>query len=532
MTSTFCDSHQDPPLLCWTDDGPSSPARSLFTTRYSVRHASELSPAPSPSNVGSRSPSEKDFGRWDIPMLPTGTGGYNFLSPGVPNNYLHKRRFSVGPIREDADIIDDFNVDGVCHYEDPSEVGLEENLETEIDGLLEALTDYHSKRVTMSSAPLLPLPEELSPTGGTASPQLYFDSPLPQLVTASTLFGSDPDTPPLTSSSPRSSKGSYFSPTKSPSLKSKRSFTPITPSTDGWRSPPSLATVPERKASTSDYLGREGHPGHSEACSTGSPGIPEYFTRERSLSISSETRRAHHTNLPPIRTVIPEDSFLHRRGKDSISSEITIMDDHRNHVESQADQSLSSRFSDDDASEMTETGYLDPGFDHVYLSNSSAVPTRSAQPDVDSPYGPGALGGRYSPTSSISLGFVGYPPPINVRSAPSPKRRMFQSLFSHNSSSKELKRPKGRDPIKTQPPTSQPVDARSFATSSSKSSSKEKKRVEKAEKRAQLAAQLRAKELQQTKEADRGTSSRATASKKALAAWEEGGAMYSMDGIF
>lgn len=515
MASTFCDSNQDPPLLCWADDGLLSPAQPPFMTRYSVRHTPELSPATSPS--------EQDFGRWDAQRPSTNTSSHNFLTPGDLDDYLHKRRFSVGPIREDADATGDSTTDGLYHYDDSADVGLEEDLEVEIDGLLEELTDYHSKRATMSSAPLLPLPEELSPAGGSASPQLYFDSPLPQLVTTS-MFGGDPDTPSLISSSPRSSKWSYFSPTKSPSLKSGRSFTPITPSTDGWRSPPSLATVPER-TSTPEYFGSAGHPSPSEAWPPVPPGVPEDVTRGRRVSGPSEPRRAHHTNLPPIRTIIPEDSAIHRRGKNSISSENTIMDDHRSRIVSQANQSLSSRFSDDDASEVTEVG-----FDHVYLSGSSAIPVRTAQPGVDLSYGPDALSVRYSPVSSTSLGFVGYPPSVSVRSAPSPKRGRLQSLFSQSNSPKELKRSKGRDPNKTQPSTSQPMDTRSFATISSKSSNKEKKKAEKAEKRAQLAAQLRAKELQQT-EKDRGTS-RATASKKVLGAWEEGGAMYSMDGIF
>lgn len=194
-------------------------------------------------------------------------------------------------------------------------------------------------------------------------------------------------------------------------------------------------------------------------------------------------------------------------------------------------ESLSSRFSDDDASEVTEAGYLDPGFDHAYISSSSAVSIHFAQLGTDSPLG---LGGRYSPTLGIGPGFINGPSPVNVRPTSGPGRGMLQSLFSQNSSlgqKKERKRSKGLDPVKTRPAALRSVDAISFATTSSKSSKdKEREKKEKAERRAQLAAQLKAKQLQRDTEKEPGPSD-ASVSGKALAAWEERGAMYSMDGI-
>lgn len=525
MASTFYNGNQGPPLLHWTDDGLLSPVPPPLTTKYSARHTPEVSPSTSTSNVSSGSPSEKGVCRRDVQRPPTGTGRHNFPCPSDPDNYLHKRRFSVDPIREDADAIDDSKADEVYHYEDSAEVGLEGDLEMEIDGLLEELMDYHSKRrATMASVPLLPLPEEFSPT---TSPRLSTDSSLPQLVTASMLFGGGLDTPPLITSSPRSATSSNLSPTRSPSVKPKKSFTPITPPTDGWRSPTSLAAVPERRTPIPDHPGCVRLSGQPEASPPDPRRVPGDVTRD---SVSSETRRAHHTNLPPIRT-IPEDSPVHHRGKSSISTERTIMDEHRSRVES-----LSSRFSDDDASEVMETGYLDPGFDQAYISSSSAVSIRFAQLGTDSPLGLGGYGGRYSPTLGIGPGFINCPSPVNVRPTPGPGRGMLQSLFSQNSSlgqKKERKRPKGLDPIKTQPAASRSADAISFATTSSKSSKdKEKKKKEKAERRAQLAAQLKAKELQRNTEKDLGGPSDPSVSGKALAVWEERGAMYSMDGIF
>lgn len=532
MASTFCNGGQDPPLH-WADDELPSPAQQSFVVEYSVRPTIELSPAASPSNVISRSPSENDLGNRDAQRPPTGTNRHNFLSPGDPDNYLHKNRFSVEPIREDANATDSFKGDGVYRYEDSAEVGLDRTLEMEVDELLEELMDHHSKRrATMTSASLLPPPEELFPT---ASPRLYPDSPLPQLVTASMLFGGDSDAPSFTSSSPRSSKGSHFSPTRSPSLRSRRSFTPITPSTDGWRNPPSLASVPEYKTSIFDRSGHTRLSGHLQAWSPHPREVPE-GAGESCASASYEDHRAHHRSLPPIRTRIPEDSTIHRRGKGSISLENKITDDNESRVESVANRSLSSRFSDDDASEITEMGYLDHGFDHLFPSNSSAVSIRFAQPGVDSPHGLDPFGGRYSPTSSINPGFVDYPlPTVNVRPAPSPKRGVLQSLFSQRGSSeqkKERRWSKGRETVRTQAAASQSTGTLSFATTSSKSSKDKEKKSGKTERRVQLAAQLKAKELQYAWEKDGGNPSRTTLPGNPSAAWEERGAMYSMDGIF
>ncbi|KAF9651610.1 hypothetical protein BDM02DRAFT_650101 [Thelephora ganbajun] len=130
----------------------------------------------------------------------------------------------------------------------------------EIDGLLEELMVYHPKRrIAITSVPLLPLPEEF---------------PLTDEPTAS--------------KSPRSSKDSHF-PSASPSLKSKRSFTPITPSTDGWRSPSTLASVPERKVS-SDCFGHTKPPGSSGVLPPDTLQAPEDVSRDSYLSPSSENR--------------------------------------------------------------------------------------------------------------------------------------------------------------------------------------------------------------------------------------------------
>ena len=527
MASTFFDGNQDPLLLSLADDGLSSPVRPF---RHSVWHTPELSPTASASGTTSRSPPENDFSHQgnttrDAQRPPTGTDRGTSLSPGDALTDLHKTRFSVEPIRENADANDSSRADGVYHYEDSAEVGLEGNLEMEIDGLLEELMDYHSKRrVTMSFAPLLPLPEDFSPV---SSPQMHSDSAPSPLVTTSMLFSGDSDTPSLTPSSPKSPKGSYFSPTRSPSLKSKRGSTPITPSTDGWRSPPSLATVPERKSPTPGSFGYARLSGHSEVWPPDPPG----FAEDAALDINT-SNETHHGNLPPVRTTIPEDSSIRRRTKNSISPQNTITDDHRSHVESPVDRPASSHISDGDASELTEMGYTNSGFDHLYPSNSSPVSIRFAQPNFgDEPH----ESGGYLPTSSISPGFVDYPSPSDPRYASSNKRGMFQSLFSSNNPSeqkKERKRSKGRDSVETQPPAPRSIDTISFSTASSKSSKDKEKKKAKAERREELAARLKAKQLRQDAEKDRRTPSSVTASRKAAAAWEERGAMYSMDGMF
>jgi len=72
------------------------------------------------------------------------------------------------------------------------------------------------------------------------------------------------------------------------------------------------------------------------------------------------------------------------------------------------------------------------------------------------------------------------------------------------------------------------MDTASFTTTSSKSS---KEKAEKAERREQLAAQLKAKQLQQAAEKNSRATSRVTSAKKDSTTWEEGGAMYSLDGF-
>lgn len=532
MASTFCDSNQDPPLLYWVDDGPSSPAQPRFVTNHSARYTPELSPVTPASNISRRS-LESDSGRRGAQRPLIGKERDIFLSPYDSTNNVRKGRFSAGPIYKDTDATYGSKVDGTYDREDSADV----SLDTEIDDLLDDLVGYHSKRTTMTSAHLLPLPEEISPTGGPASPQLYSDFSLLPPVTDSMLLGGDSDTPSLVSSSPRSSKGSHLSPSWSPSLKSKKNFAPITPSTDGWRSPPSLATVLEHEASTSDSFGHTGLSTHPAAWSPDLREAPEDDSLDSYIGASSETRRAHHTNLPPIWTAIPEDSTIRRRAKASISSEQTIIGDYKSRVESLADQSLTSYCSGNDPSGITGMGYLDPGFNPLYTSGSSAVSIRFAQPSAGSPRRPwtGGSSGRYSPTSSFSPGSVDYPPPNGLGYGSSPKRGRLQSLFSQNNSpeqKRERKWSKMRDQVQMESSPPQSTDKMSFLTSSSKSSKdKGKKKAEKAERRAQLAAQLKARQLQATVEKDRGSPSRAPDSQNALGGWEERGGMYSIDGF-
>lgn len=515
MASTFSAGNQDLPPLYWTDEGPSSPVQPFFMTNPSARSIPEPSPVTPPSSIGSsRRGSQRPL---------SGKDRDSFLSPRDPTNYWHEKRFSVESARKGADATCDSKADGAHHHDDPAEVFAEEDLDMEIDGLLDDLMDHHSKkRVTMTSA-LLPLPEEFSPTGGPASPQLYSDSSLPPSATGSIRFGGDSDTPSLVSSSPRSSKGSHLSPTLSPSLKPKKSSsTPVTPPTDGWRSHPSLATVPEHKTSASVSSG------YSATWSPDPLEVPEDGTLDGYVSASSETRRAHHTNLPPISTTIPEDSIIRRRAKSSISSQQTITDDRRGRVGSLANRSFSSRSPSDEVSETTEIGYPGSGFDHAYPPNLSPVSTRFAQPGPESPRRPwlSALSGRYSPTSSAGPGVADFPSPNRLRRSLSPKRGMLQSFFSQSGSpeqKKERKRSKGWDPAggPSSPPRS--VDNVSIGTNSSKD--KGKKKSEKAEKRAQLAAQLKAKQLKVLVEKDPGATARANFPGNGPAV------MYSLDGF-
>jgi ribosomal protein S4 len=71
-----------------------------------------------------------------------------------------------------------------------------------------------------------------------------------------------------------------------------------------------------------------------------------------------------------------------------------------------------------------------------------------------------------------------------------------------------------------------------IAGRSSKEKEKDQKKAEKAAKRAQLAAQLRARQLQQAAERGPEAALRAKGAQNGSAAWEENGAMYSLDGIF
>ena len=521
-SSTFTNGNQDPPLLF--DDGLSSQIQPSF--KYSARYPSEVSPTIPALDTSYRSPSENDFSRWDVRSPPTGTDQGSPPSLGSPDTYHHKKGFSVDPIRKNANATDYTKADGLPHNEGSTEVGLEGCLETEIDGLLEELTDYHSRRTTVTSALLLSLPDEFSPADGPLSSQLYADHSLPPLVMVNMSYNDDSDTISLTPSSPRSSKGSYFSST-SPSLKSKRSFTPITPSTDGWRSPPTLAAVIERKASTSDYFDYTKVPGRSGLGFPDPRQVPEGVTRDGYPSVPSENRRPRHTNLPPLRTMISEDSIIQRRAKSSTPSEHTFIRDHSRRVETSIDHSVSSYFSDDGASEITEIGYIDSGFDPAYLSASSTASPQPTQlrPWLDASRGSGAsFHSGHSLSPSVSPGSIDDPSPSNNHHTSSPMRGMFQSLFSQNGTSERKKerkrRAKAQDPIQTQSLDTRPTDAASFSTTSSKSSKK-------AEKRAQLAAQLSARRLPQV-----GDKSRGGVPQKGSTTWEESGAMYSMDGIF
>jgi len=543
--STFPDDNQDPPLLCWADDGLSSPIQPLSLNGYSTGHASEVLPSTSASNPNYRSPSENDSVRRDAPRPPAGIDQNNPLSLGGPVTHLHKKRFSVVPICEIANSTDYPRADGLLYNEGPAEVDLKGSLEIEIDSLLDELVDYHSKRRTaVTSAPLLPLPEESSPSDGPIHSQPGADLSSLPLLTANMLYNGDSDTPSLTSSSPMSPNGSQFSPA-SPSLKSKRCFTPGTPSTDGWKSPPILAPVPEHKASSSDYLGYTKVPGCSVDWSPDPYQAREDVTKDTYPSVSRVHRGAYHGNLPPLRTMIPEDSIIQRRTKKSVSSERTVTYDRSHRVETPINHSVSSssHFSDDDASEVTGIGYIDPSFDPAYPSSSSAVSPHLTRPsprvDIPREPGSGSFTSRRSPSSSTGPSSVNSPPPSGMLYVPGPGRGMFRSLFPPNGTpekKKERKQVKARDPIQTQSLAARSADAISFSSTSSKRSrDKERKRAEKAEKagkRVQLAVQRKAKQPQKTVDKDRGGTLRATGAQKGAAPWEENGSMYSMDGIY
>ena len=525
MPSSFPDGNQDSSLLYWTSDGLSSPIEPPFPTKHPVRRTSEKFSTSSSSNTNSMSPAENDFGRRDARKPPAGADLDNSPFPSGPVTYLHKGRFSIDSVHEYS------GADGLFHSESSGGVGLEESVEMEIDSLLEVVMGHHSnRRDAMTSVPLLPLPEEDEPTAS----QLHVNRSLPPFLTADVPYNGDSDTPSLTPSSPRSSKGSYFSST-SPSLKSKKSFTSTTPSTDGW-SPVTLAVVPKRKASFSDHHGYMKVPGRPGVYTPDSRrGVP----RDGYSSVSTEDRRAHHSKLPPLATTIPPDATIRRRAQNSISSDRTITHDHSRHTESPTDHSVLSSFSDDDAPapEINQTKRLYPGFEIAYLSTSGAVSplfTRPRpRPRIEVPLGAGSGSFVSEPSPGSGAGISpGHSSPTNTLYNPSPKRGVFRSLFPQNGRAaseqkEERKRAKARDQIQTQYLAARSMD--SFATTSSKSS---KKSTEKAARRAQLAAQLRANQLRQAAGEDPKAVSRTPGAQKGSAGWEESGAMYSLDGIF
>lgn len=357
----------------------------------------------------------------------------------------------------------------------------------EIDDLLQGMMDDHSKRrSTISFAPLLTPPEAFSPTDEPVGSHSYSDHSFPSLVLADTLYNCDSDTPSLTSSSP--------------SLKSKRSFTPITPSTDGWRSPPTLLTVPEHGGD----LASNDH-----------------------LCVPSEDRRVRNTNLPPLRMTIPEESTIQRRGKNPSPSEQTLFQDDSYRIEPSIDCLPPSHFSDDDTPESTEIGYVGSDIEPAYPSTTNTVPLQTTQllPWLEFPQGPGSYsghGGR-SPTSSVSL-------ISNGRRSSSPKRSVFRTIFSQSNISgrkKERDQEKAYHPIQTQFSAAQPVETASVTSTSSKSSKdKGRNRGEKAARRAQLAEQLKAKQPAQTLDNSRRDPPKPTTS------WEEKGGMFGVDGVF
>ena len=510
--SALSDDNQDPPLLYWADDGLSSLIQPPFPTKCSARNPSEAFSITPVSSTSYGSPSENGFGHRSVRSSRTCTGEDEPPSPRGPVTHLYKKRRSINPNREYSNANGCSKAGGLLYNENPPEVGLEGSVETEIYSLLEELTDYHLKSVTVTSVPLLTLPNELSPTDGPTHSQPHADNFFPPLVTPNVSYNGDSDTPSLTPPSPQSSKDSHYS-SASLSPKSKTSFTSATPSTDRWKRPLFLATVPKRETSTSDHFG-DSYP-----------------------SVSSGGRRGYR---PPLATTIPEDSTIGRRDKGSMSSKHAVTHDHSRSVGASIDYPVSSRFSDDDTSEVAEVGYIDSGFNLAHSPPSPTVSSRftqpSPRPDVPSWSGSGSLYSVYSPRSSIRPDFLDYPPPSPSRYTPSPKRNMFQSLFSQNSTSEqkeERKRAKGRDTIQRLSRASRSMDALSFTTTSSKSSrNKERKSEEKAEKaakKAQLAAKLKAKQLQGATDESLSSGPRPTGAGNGPVLWEEKGGMYSAD---
>jgi len=545
MGSGFPDSNQDLPLLHWTSDGLSSPVQPRSLTKYSARRTPGVLPTTSPSKSNSRSPTEDDLNHRDVQWSPTGAGRKNDpLRSWTPVTYSQQERFNVNPIYENADPASYSGANGPLHHGGSIGVGLGESIEMEIDDLLEVVMDYPSKRATMTSVPLLPLHEDVSSSDGHIALQPHANPSLPSLLTPNALHNGDSDTSSLTSSSPGSPKGSHFS-SASPSLNSKRSFTPITPSTDGWRSPPTPAAAPEHEALTSDRFGYLEVTGHPEPHHPNPSQVPEDPAVGRYPSASSDDRRPHHNRPPPLLVTIPQDATIRRRVQNSISSERTVTYDHSSRIESPTDHSMSSRFSDDDVSEITQTEYTDHAFEMAYFPISGPVSSLITRPRPRIQIPPGSGSGSFNNERSLnsSVGVspspVEYSSPSNHSYTPSPRRGVFRSLFLQNGRAaseqkKEGKRSKARDQTQTQSPAELWTDSTSIATTSSKSSKgrdKDEKKAAKAAKRAQLAVQLRAKQLQQTTEKDAEATSRATRPQKGSRGWEDSGAMYSLGGI-
>lgn len=532
MASSFPDGNQYLPLLYRAIEGPWSPIQSPSLTKSPVRHTPEVFSPTSVSSSDSRSSTENDLSHWDAPSPPTDTGRSNPPGPGGPVAYPYKER-RIGPAHESVNAIGYSEANGLFHRK-------KDSVEMEIDDLLEVVMDYHSKkRVTMTSVPLLPLPEEDSSDGPADSKPLV-NPPLPPLLAATMPYNGDPDTLSLTLSSPRSSSRSRFS-SASPSLKSKRSFTPLTPSTDGWRSPPTPTTFLEREATSSDRF--------EYVMVADSPPEPPHAPGDSYPGSPSEDRRAHHTQLPPLVITISQDATISRRAQNSISSEQTITHHHSYGVDPPTVDPTSSSFSDDDEdgdlSEIAQAGYFDPNFAIAYLSTSGAVSplfTRP-RPRIEIPHGAGlgSLNSGRSPTLSAgtSPGPVEYLSPSKRLHTPSPRRGVFRSLFPQNGKAapeqkKEGKRAAARNQIQTRSLAARSMDSVLFGTTSTKSSKgkdKDEKNAEKAAKRAQLAVQLKTKELHRATEGDPEAALRAIRAQKGLAAWEEAGAMYSLDGI-
>jgi len=541
MGSGFPDSNQDLPSLHWTSDGLPSSAQPPSLTKYSARHTPGVFPATTPSKTNSRSPTENDIGHRDAQWSPTGAGQNNPPSPLTPVTYFQQGRFSVDPIYDNADPADHSGTNGPLHHGGSIGVGLGESVEMEIDDLLEVVMDYPSKRATMTSVPLLPLHEDVS-SDGHIDTQPHRNPSIPSLLMANAPHNGDSDTSSLTSSSPGSPKGSHFS-SASQSLKSKRSFTPTTPSSDGWRSPSTPPTVPEREALSSDGLRYLEITGHPEPHHPNPRQVPEDATMGRYPTASSEYGQPHH-NRPP-HLVVTKDATIRRRAQNSISSEHTITRGHSSRIESPTDHSVSSRFSDDDGSETTQTEYTNRAFEITYFPISgptSALITRP-RPRIQIP--PGSASGSFNSEHSLSSSVgispspVKYSSPSNHSYTASPRRGVFRSLFLQNGRAtseqkREGKRSKARDQTQVQSPAELSMDSASIATTSSKSSKgkdKDEKKAAKAAKRAQLAVQLRAKQLQQATDKDPEATLRATRPQKGSRGWEDSGAMYSLGGI-